>query len=563
MLVIGSGFKFSNYKIKPNRLKSAEGFNCIGNYGVISYAVKKSASAVLTCYLIVISLIYPLYIRESGYMSIGNDKYTFFRIATLLMLAVMLILTMLNVILSKASRYATGAKNFNIRLALNPTQLSILIFLLTAVISWLLSPYRMTAWQGSDGWFMGLETYLLILLTYLFISHFWPYNDNIWLSFLAGAGIAFFIGILNRFSIYPFEFDLMAAHFISTLGNINWAAGYFAVIWPIGAGLYLYSEKKHLKFIAGFFTIIAMCLGIVLGSDSAFLSFIAVFYLLLMLCLGRWERYGGAFLELFMAWCLACQLMCFLRFILPDSFNYGAENISGFLTAGPFSIYLLLLALLPYILTQYYYRKTKSEKAIHFVSKRFYRFINSKLLKKLAFIIPLSLILLYIIITMINTYNPTAIPGLAGSTYFTFNNDWGSSRGATWNIGITAFSRMDPIQKLFGIGPDCFSDFVYTYPDLTGFMNERFNNSILKNAHNEALTMLINVGIAGLLAYTSIFITFFIRFIKKGKNNAILYIPAICLFSYVIHNIVSFGQILNLPFIFIIMAIGERGLSRL
>jgi hypothetical protein len=73
--------------------------------------------------------------------------------------------------------------------------------------------------------------------------------------------------------------------------------------------------------------------------------------------------------------------------------------------------------------------------------------------------------------------------------------------------------------------------------------------------------MMVNVGIVGAVAYLSIFITLFIRLIKRGISKPVLYIPAICVFSYLIHNIVSFSQILSLPFIFIIMAIGESGMK--
>ncbi|MCL2719555.1 MAG: O-antigen ligase family protein [Lachnospiraceae bacterium] len=517
---------------------------------MISRYLKKSINFILTSYIFIIAVIYPLFMTSGGYSSIGNDKYNFYRTATLAMLVLVLIFVILFWLCNKKESPGGTASKIMQVFPLNGlqsfiwTQWAAIIFLAIAAVSWFFSSYRTTAWQGAAGWFIGLETLLFMVFTYFLISFLWKYYENIWLFFLAGSGITFILGILNRFSFYLFEFDLMAPHFISTLGNINWGAGYFSVMWPVGVGLYLFSGKRYQRYSAGVYTFIAMSYGIVQGADSAFLSFGAVFFLLFIICLGQWEKYGASYLELIMAWCLTCQFMRLVRVILPTRFNYGAEGIGGFLTDSNLSIYLLLLVIIPYLLT-----KTKAD--------FFFRFINNRLTKKIVIFVPIVAILIFTILIIVNTITPNGI-GLTEMAVFTYNENWGSSRGATWNLGVELFIRMNPVQKLIGLGPDCFSEYLYSFPDLISLSNEYFGMQLLKNAHNETLTTLVNVGILGTLAYFSIFVTFFVRFVKQGKANAIMYIPAVCVFSYVIHNMVSFGQILNLPFIFIIMGIGEN-----
>jgi O-antigen ligase len=121
---------------------------------------------------------------------------------------------------------------------------------------------------------------------------------------------------------------------------------------------------------------------------------------------------------------------------------------------------------------------------------------------------------------------------------------------------------MDSLQRLIGIGPDCFAEYLYGFPDLAAVCNEYFDGQVLKNAHNEILTMTVNVGLLGTVAYIGIFATAFVRLMKSGADEPQQYIPALCMFSYLLHNMVSFTQILNLPFVLLVMAIGEAEMSK-
>jgi hypothetical protein len=440
-------------------------------------------------------------------------------------------------------------------LRLSSTQWVITLFALLTTASWFFSSYRAVAFSGSQGWFIGLETILFLCLLYFLIGFLWRYHGNIWLCFLAGSGIAFILGILNRFSVYPLKFELMAPNFISTLGNINWVAGYFSVLWPIGAGLYLFGEKKHWRYAAGIYSVVAMGLGIVQGSESVFLSLAAVFFVLLVICLGRWEKYGRAYLELVIGWCTVCQLVRLVRVIFPGRFNYAVDDIGGFLTSSSFSIYLLLIVFIPYLLAVWKagFLKLHREQFIRLCLK------NKWLFRRIIIAVPFALLLLFLFLMIVNTIAPDGILGLGGSSLFNYGDDWGNGRGAIWNLSIELFTRMSPAEKLIGVGADCFAEFLYGFPDLAAFCRERFGSQVLRNAHSEILTAFINFGVLGTAAYYGIFITFVVRFMKEGKMTAMSYIPALCVVSYLVHNIVSFGQILSLPFLFIVMGIGEGG----
>ena len=48
-----------------------------------------------------------------------------------------------------------------------------------------------------------------------------------------------------------------------------------------------------------------------------------------------------------------------------------------------------------------------------------------------------------------------------------------------------------------------------------------------------------------------IFVTFVYRCFKKGKEQPLLYIPAVCVVCYFAHNLVSFAQVINYPYVFL------------
>ena len=120
---------------------------------------------------------------------------------------------------------------------------------------------------------------------------------------------------------------------------------------------------------------------------------------------------------------------------------------------------------------------------------------------------------------------------------------------------------MDTLHKLVGIGPDCFADYIYDVPELAERMVDRFYDLRLTNAHNEWLTMLVNTGALGFFCYVGIFATAFTRYLRRADEQPLLYVCAVVLLAYTVHNMVSFQQILHTPYVFVVLGIGE-GVAR-
>ena len=87
----------------------------------------------------------------------------------------------------------------------------------------------------------------------------------------------------------------------------------------------------------------------------------------------------------------------------------------------------------------------------------------------------------------------------------------------------SGISQYAVLQRVIGIGPDCFAEYIYAVPELAERVYTQFGNARLTNAHNEWLTVLVNTGALGLICYAGIFLSAIWRFVKEAKvHDALL-----------------------------------------
>ena len=510
---------------------------------------------VLMAYFIVMALIYPLY-APGGYMRIGEVKYLFFRNVSLVTLAVLAAVLLVSVLIRRDRRWIV--RNYE---QMSVTDWFAYGYLTAVLLSYLCSDYKQDAFGGADGWYMGVMTQLTLVLCYFFFSRYFHW-DMKWMGvWLTAAALTFLLGICNRYSVYPVFMEGQTDTFISTMGNINWFCGYWSVTAPVGMALYWCSDKAVIRILSGIYSAIAMVSGVTQGSNSAWLVFGAVFLMLFLLsacgdCGHKWYR----FLELCMIFFAGCLLAKILRYVPALDYNYGLFTADGgSLTAialldGNAAWKGLLAVALIYVSSRWVSRQGNLSGRCGKQCKWMRRAMAGVLLTVLctaAFLLLLDSDILQF----------REVPGTMerdGSLELAFNEDWGNGRGATWNCGIEAFRSMDSLHKITGVGPDCFADYVYDVPELAEKLADRFTNLRLTNAHNEQLTLLVNVGIFGWLCYAGIFATAFVRYVRKASEQPVLYVCALGILAYTVHNMVSFQQVLNTPYAFILLGIGEK-----
>lgn len=525
--------------------------------------------SILKAYFFIIAVIYPLY-APGGYVQIGEVKYDFFRNVTLVTLAVVGIVIILTALVSRDREWIV--KHYR---QMSVTDWFVYGYCLAVMLSYLCSAYKKDALWGEEGWYMGVMSQIMFVLLYFIFSRYFDAEENMyfipedstdriqvggggvkWLGiWLSASALVFLLGICNRYSLYPVVMEGQTETFISTLGNINWFCGYWAVTAPIGIVLYWCSKKGIVRFLLGVYCFIAMLSGVTQGSSSAYLVFLMLLFALLVMSLQSDQKLYR-FLELCMLFSAACLSARGMQDLPGLSYNYWANPpgerslITSILLTSHVMIRVLVLLSGIYVVFRVLGRHGK-----FLTAKR--RCFFSVLV---AVTIVASCVLAFLLLVESEMIQFRDVPGTVERDSYmeiALNEDWGNGRGATWKCGIDAYSSMDSLHKLVGIGPDCFADYIYDVPKLAERLIDRFWDLRLTNAHNEWLTMLVNTGALGLFCYVGIFMTALVRYLRRAGKQPLLYVCAVVLLAYTIHNMVSFQQILHTPYAFMVLGIGE------
>lgn len=502
---------------------------------------------IVMAYFLVMAVVYPLY-APGGYMRIGEVKYVFFRNVSLVTLAVSACVTLLAALMRHDKEWIF--RNYR---RMSVTDWFAYGYFVAVMLSYLCSAYKEDALWGAEGWYMGVATQMILVLVYFLISRYFHCRVK-WIGvWLLAAAVVFLLGICNRYSVYPIAMEGQMETFISTLGNINWFCGYWSVTAPIGIMLYWCSDSGWVRLLSGVYSIIAMLAGMTQGSSSAYLVFIAVYLALLILSF-RSNRRMYRFLELCMMFTVSCQLGRVMRYLPGLTYNYdafdGGSGVTELLFDSNVTVWAFLLIAVCYAIFRLLDRKG------HFHIERH---------RWLWVVMTAVVVLVFCIATVCLLMEGEVlcyreVPGTMerdSSWELVFDEDWGNGRGATWNCGIEAYRSMGALRKIVGVGPDCFADYVYDVPELAEKLADQFVNLRLTNAHSEQITLLVNLGVLGWLCYMGFFVTAFVRYMKRAEECLLLYVCAVSILAYTAHNLVSFQQVLNAPYVFIVLGIGE------
>jgi len=505
--------------------------------------VKYYTKVVLYVFLFLLIVVFPYY-APNGYVKLGVYKYIFFReIGIQCML--MMFPAVVFLIVFQWKHLAWNQ--------LSGTNWAMISYAAAVMMSYICTEWKEKAFWGAEGWMMGFVSQMMFVAIYFAVSRF-SGKIEIWYSVLLASSFGvFLIGLFNRFSIYPFwmNFDKLPG-FISTIGNINWFCGYWSVLFPIGLVVYwsgvcckLWAKTALIVYV-GF----GYMVGIVQGSSSGFLVMIAVLFILFVMSFEENERLLR-WLELMLLFAGSVLTISVIKQIFPMALNYKNE-IEEWLTqpavCGMLSGITAVCYAVAWILLK------KRQHSVRTVCRGVYRTVAvSAFLAGLLIIAGMCYNVVY--------YRMGKVP--ADTSAWVFDMHWGNGRGAAWIAGGRAFAAMPIIQKLMGIGPDCFENCVYGNSDIAEMLYSVYGMSRLTNAHNELLTALVNTGVWGLLSYAAIFLIAILRQFKKSRQETLLLVSAVCILAYAVNNIVSFQQVASTSIVFILIGFGESILRQI
>lgn len=510
---------------------------------MVRYFTKTVIDYAICIYLVLILGVMPFYNRN-GYSHIGTDKAFFFDTITVYMGRVLIVLVLIYLILSVMEMRGKFWKQ--IRPAISVTDLFACGYGLALVLSYLCSAYKSNALWGASGWYMGFWPHMFLILIYFFVSTLW--KPRPWIFYLAftASGVVFALGYLNRFGVNPLQMASAGPSFISTIGNINWYCGYLVSIFFAGAALLWQweSEKLWKNLLLSVYVTIGFCTLLTQGSDSGLLAFLGV--LLALFCLSA--RDSGRMLMFWLEMALlgvAGMITWSIQRFFPESLTYDV-GLSGFLITGwhPFLITGMSCVILLSVL-RWRKKQTYPEK-------------QAQILAYVALFTAPVAIVLFVGMIALNTARPGSLGPLSEYPVFTYSLYWGSHRGATWEAGWKCFVEQNFLHKLIGIGPDSMAAYISngSSSELAAMVQAQFPNQTLTNAHSEWLTILVDIGILGLVAFGGMMVTGIWRFLREAGRNKMACACGFCLLAYTLNNLFSFQQSMSVATIFTIFGIG-------
>lgn len=540
-----------------------------GSRKYISECLNKFCHMGVYLFLFFFVVVYVFYAPE-GYIQMATNKYLFFRSLAVITGAVILPPAVFAWLLSLPGKDTERSAE-----AVSWTDIFMLLFLLLNCISFFLTKYKEEAFWGTSGWYMGFAMQISFVGIYFMMSRFYDRKINLLPLFMAVTSIVFLWGLLNRFSIYPIDMQYDSVSFISCIGNINWFSGFWSVFFAIGVVLYLVAKKRSLRIISAFYSILALAMGVVEGSDSAFISIGVVFFFLFLISFQKTD-YMKRWLDEGIFYCAACQIMRVIAAFGPQDFNqfgelskesarWGGLNLKGTTVEwmlGNLTLAALIIFIVLRILLEREDRKYREQTGTQKDQQSPQYIWKLRPVKYIVTGLAVTVAAVYLTLLIINTRTPGILGPLSKYPFLLFDGHWGSNRGTTWRDGLAIYQTFSLRERLFGAGPDCFAAYAYSVPELAARLAEHWPTSRLTNAHNECITFLVNLGIFGMLSFIGIFFSSFRRLLMKAEEEPVCCVYAAVLLSYFFHNQFSFSQVMNIPFLFMMLGLGENLMRR-
>lgn len=531
--------------------------------------LKKLCHVGVYLFLFFFVIVYVFY-APKGYIQIATNKYQFFRRMAIVTGAVMVPLMALQYLFSvPGKKQGRSEKSSPKKTSLSLTDVFMLLFLAINCVSFLFTEYREEASWGTSGWYMGFAMMLSFMGIYFMLSRFYDGKIDLLMPLMAVTSVVFLWGLLNRFSVYPVDMQHYDPSFISCIGNINWFCGYWSVFFGVGVVLYLVTERSYLRIFSAIAGTLALAVGAVEGSDSAFVSMGVVFFFLFLIAF-RKTAYMKRLLDMGIFYCAACQVMRIAASFGPETLPLEEGEWAGLNLSNPViekmlgnpTLAALALLVMLRILLELGDKKYRESGGVGNDSAKG-QFIRRLLWIKYAVVgVTTAAAAVYLILLIINTRTPGILGPLSRYRVLLFDGNWGSNRGATWRDGMLIYQTLSWRERLFGVGQDCFSIYAYSVPEIAARLAEEWPGSRLTNAHNECITFLVNLGIFGLLSFIGIFFSSVRRLLERAKEEPLCYVFAASLLSYFFHNQFSFSQVMNIPYIFMMLGLAENLLRR-
>lgn len=479
-------------------------------------------------FVVAMLIIFPLITDETGYFRILEAKWNYY-VLFVLTYIISFVLIILYFLIFKKTNIFKYKK-------INKIQIAALIFLGIMLLSCVFSPFtHVQDFIIGIGRREGIFTNALYILSFICLTYSFRFKKYQLLYFSVSSILLSLIAILQYIGFNPFHLfsngiGTHNASFMTTIGNIDFVSAIYCLLIPTSFSAFIFlNNKNYEKIIHILSVMLGMFIIGIIDVQSGKVAFLATMIILFPLIVASNKRLSNFLIV------IASVLFAyaFNVFINPE-YHYDIGKLGLYIQFNYIVIILLIisvsLVILSKILKKYDYDFSNNKKII----KRFYIFIGCCILFGLLmiFVIPFKSGILYEMHELLHG---------------NFDDNFGTYRIFLWKRTLNII----PEYPILGSGPDTFAiRFMSKYTsDIAAIGPLTINDT----AANVYLTMIVNIGIFGLLSYL-FFIFLNIKNALKSNNDCskILLITFIC---FLIQDFFNLSLVIVTPVFWVLIAI--------
>ncbi len=488
-------------------------------------------------YIFAMILVFPLIVDKTGFFHIFECKwYSYVTIATTYI--ILNIFVILYYLLFKKINIFKNTKFTIVHwLALS--------FLTINVISCFISPFfkKYDLFIGV-GRGEGLIAMSLYSLSFLFVSLFSKFKKRYITYFSIVSVIMSFIEILqyvgfNPFNMYQNGIGTHNVSFMGTIGNIDFISALYCILLTISFSAFIFLEDNKkwekvlhiLSVLFGFFII-----GII-NVQSGKVAFLGTLVIIIPFIVSN-NRRVSKFLFL-----LATILMSYcINVIINPEYHYSTHKL-GFYPQFNYIVVLFLIVCFILIYLSYLFNK-----------KVKYNFSNNKKIVKYFYLGIILFGLIGLMFLYFVDFKSGTLYEMHELLHGNFDDEFGTYRVFLWK----RTANLIPQFPILGSGPDTFAvRFMAKYTaDIAAIGPVTINDT----AANVYLTMIINIGIVGLINY----LAFLFFQLKNGikKMNSYSSILLIAILCYLIQDFFNLWLVIVTPIFWLLMALHYKSINQ-
>lgn len=397
-------------------------------------------------------------------------------------------------------------------------------FVLTGVLSSVLSGFGMDSLGGGDNRRQGIVMFALYLVLFFLLKQYGSITHSVKRNMLFSFVIVCVMGMLNQFKLDPAGYisaliEPDRVRFTSTIGNIGFYSAYCILFFPVAYTMFLHSETIREKVLYGGASAVGVLGAMASHTESSFIGLCTAFAVIPLFLR------NNAVKRFFIAMPILLALMKLYAFMVSAFNAIPLSALTETIMSGvPFWVLMGTYSFCAVI-----FRNVSDEGA-------------EKVKTIYGVILCIALVFAAGVFIYANTNHAKDLPAFM-EEYLIITPEWGTDRGHIWHGMTKLWESFSGREKLIGGGFGCVARWDRDH--------RLFSDAVIDAAHNEYFHYLLTHGIMGLTFYLAFVVSSVVRCIRN--NNVIGRCLCAGCVAYAAQATVNIAQVFTTPLFFVIL----------